>query len=91
MQSAPAVQNPRMSKSPRSFFFSCARWLLLIDTLVGEFGWGSLHILIGATVDEGFVAHCRGGEGSAGQITTRLFGLCSVFFCSLCSVLLARP
>jgi hypothetical protein len=33
-----------------------------------SFVWRSLHFLSGATLDEGFVACCCGGEGSAGQI-----------------------
>jgi hypothetical protein len=50
-----------------SFIFSSCGFF--INVLVGNFVGQSLHVLIGATVDEeGFVACCRGGEGSGGQI-----------------------
>ena len=54
MQSVLAVQNPWISKSPCSS--SPVAVSFFVDTLVGKFGGGSLYILIGATMDEGFVA-----------------------------------
>ena len=56
MRSAPAVQNPRINEQVTSFFFSSGSFFA--NLLVGCFAGQSLCILIGATMDEGFVARC---------------------------------
>jgi hypothetical protein len=67
VQGAIGTSRPEsLNQQVTSFIFLSGGFFVVI--LFGGFVGQNLHILIGATVDEGFVACCQGGADSVGQI-----------------------